>query len=57
MRRILSNPTVSTVIPGMRKPKHVEANLATGDGQGLPPELIEQLREHRWDREPTEWSQ
>ena len=31
--------------------------MAAGDGQGLPPELIKQLREHRWDREPTEWSQ
>jgi aryl-alcohol dehydrogenase-like predicted oxidoreductase len=57
LRFILSNPTVSTVIPGMRKTKHVEANLAAGDGQGLPPELIERLREHRWDRKPTKWSQ
>lgn len=57
LRFILSNPVVSTVIPGMRKLSHVRANLATSDGKGLPPELLERLREHRWDREPTEWSQ
>jgi aryl-alcohol dehydrogenase-like predicted oxidoreductase len=57
LRFTLSNPTVGTVIPGMRRIKHVEANLAAGDGQGLPPELIGQLREHRWDRKPTKWSQ
>jgi aryl-alcohol dehydrogenase-like predicted oxidoreductase len=28
LRFILGNPTVSTVIPGMRKLRHVEANLA-----------------------------
>lgn len=57
LRFILSNPTVSTVIPGMRKPQHVRANLAASDGIKLPPELLMELRGHRWDREPTEWSQ
>lgn len=57
LRFILANPTVSTIIPGMRKLKHVEANIATSDGKALPPELIAELRKHRWDREPTEWSQ
>ena len=57
LRFILSNPAVSTVIAGMRKPDHVEANLATSDGEGLPADLLDQLRQHRWDREPTEWSQ
>ena len=57
LRFILSHPTVSTIIPGMRKLRHVEANIATSDGQGLSPELVAQLRDHRWDREPTEWSQ
>jgi aryl-alcohol dehydrogenase-like predicted oxidoreductase len=57
LRFILSNPTVSTVIAGMRKVEHVEANLATSDGEGLPADLLDQLRQHRWDREPTEWSQ
>jgi aryl-alcohol dehydrogenase-like predicted oxidoreductase len=57
LRFILSNPTVSTIIPGMRRPRHVEANLAASDGIGLPRELLMELRAHRWDREPTEWSQ
>ena len=50
LRFILSHPAVSTVIPGMRKLEHVESNMAAGDGQGLPAELIERLRRHRWDR-------
>ncbi len=57
LRFILSNPTVSTTIPGMRKLRHVEANIATSDGQGLPADLLAELRKHRWDRVPTEWSQ
>jgi aryl-alcohol dehydrogenase-like predicted oxidoreductase len=57
MRFILSNPDVSTVIPGMRKPAHVRANLGASDAGPLPPELLSKLRGHRWDRTPTEWSQ
>ncbi len=57
LRFILSNPTVSTIIPGMRKPSHVRANIAAADGKGLDPALLEALRAHRWDRQPSEWSQ
>jgi aryl-alcohol dehydrogenase-like predicted oxidoreductase len=57
LRFILANPTVSTIIPGMRKLRHVEANIGTSDGKALPDDLIAELRKHRWDREPTEWSQ
>lgn len=57
LRFILANPTVSTIIPGMRKLRHVEANIAASDGTALPAELIAQLRQHRWDRKPTKWSQ
>ncbi len=57
LRFILSNPTVSTVIPGMRKINHVRSNIAASDGAGLSADLLQQLRGHRWDREPTEWSQ
>jgi aryl-alcohol dehydrogenase-like predicted oxidoreductase len=57
MRFILSNPDVSTIIPGMRKIKHVETNIATSDAGALNEGLIGQLRKHRWDRTPTEWSQ
>jgi aryl-alcohol dehydrogenase-like predicted oxidoreductase len=57
LRFILSNPDVSTTIPGMRKVRNVEANLASSDGKGLPQSLLQQLKHHRWDRQPTEWSQ
>jgi aryl-alcohol dehydrogenase-like predicted oxidoreductase len=50
LRFILEHPAVSTVIPGMRKPQHVERNLAASDGAPLPPRLMEALRAHRWDR-------
>jgi aryl-alcohol dehydrogenase-like predicted oxidoreductase len=57
LRFILSNPDVATTIPGMRKPHHVRANMAVSDSGPLPDSLVERLRSHRWDREPTEWSQ
>ncbi|HLT74707.1 MAG TPA: aldo/keto reductase [Ohtaekwangia sp.] len=57
LRFILSNPDVHTVIPGMRKIKHVESNIACSDGRRLHKNLLEKLKEHRWDRTPTSWSQ
>ncbi|WP_337174367.1 aldo/keto reductase [Paludisphaera sp.] len=57
LRFILQEPAVSTIIPGMRKMAHVEANMAASDGRPLPPRLMRELREHRWDRTPTSWSQ
>jgi len=57
LRFILNNSTVSTIIPGMRKLHHVEANLAASDKGPLPADLHSKLRPHRWDRQPTEWSQ
>ena len=56
LRFILSDPRVSTVIPGMRSLAHVRSNAAAGDGRGLDPALIAALRAHRWDRTPTSWS-
>jgi aryl-alcohol dehydrogenase-like predicted oxidoreductase len=50
LRFILANPTVSTVIPGMRKTSHVDRNLRAADGRPLPPRTLETLRGHRWDR-------
>ena len=50
LRFILAEPTVSTVIPGMRKTAHVERNIAASDGTPLPPRLRDALRAHRWDR-------
>ena len=57
LRFILANPDVDVVIPGMRKPRHVRANVAASDAGPLPEELLSRLHEHRWDREPTAWSQ
>jgi aryl-alcohol dehydrogenase-like predicted oxidoreductase len=57
LRFILSNPDVSTVIPGMRRAANVQANTAASDAGPLSPELLVRLRAHRWDREPTAWSQ
>ena len=56
LRFILSNPDVSTIIPGMRKPSHVEANMAASDGDKLTDELLAELRKHRWERKPKPWS-
>ncbi len=57
LRFILANPTVSTIIPGMRKESHVRANIAASDGNPLPASLLAELKKHRWDRTPTKWSQ
>ncbi len=57
LRFILNNPTVSTIIPGMRKVRNVESNMAASDAGPLPHALHAQLRKHRWDRVPTRWSQ
>jgi aryl-alcohol dehydrogenase-like predicted oxidoreductase len=57
LRFILGEPAVSTIIPGMRKPGHVKLNLKTSDDGPLNPELMTQLRKHRWVRKPNEWSQ
>ena len=50
LRFILQHRDVTTVIPGMRKVKNVEANLAVSDAHPLPTELMAELRGHRWDR-------
>ena len=55
-RFILSNPDVSTTIPGMRKPEHVGQNLAYSDKGPLPADLVQELRKHRWDRRPRTWA-
>jgi aryl-alcohol dehydrogenase-like predicted oxidoreductase len=57
LRFILNNPDVHTIIPGMRRRKHVESNLAASDQGPLAPQLHAKLRPHRWDRAPTKWSQ
>jgi len=56
LRFILGHPVVSTIIPGMRKPAHVESNIATSDAGRLSDDLLAELSEHRWDRQPAKWS-
>jgi aryl-alcohol dehydrogenase-like predicted oxidoreductase len=53
LRFILEQPAVSTTIPGMRRPRHVERNLAASDGVPLPARLAGALKSHRWDRVPN----
>jgi aryl-alcohol dehydrogenase-like predicted oxidoreductase len=55
-RFILSNPDVSTTIPGMRKPKHVGENISYSNKGPLPKDLLKELRTHRWDRKPKAWA-
>ena len=40
LRFILSNPDVTTIIPGMRKVSHVQSNIDASDEGPLPKELI-----------------
>lgn len=56
LRFILSCDDVHVVIPGMRKPANVLANVKAAEAGPLPPELVRLLRQHRWDRQPTGWS-
>ena len=51
LRYVLSNPAVSTVIPGMRSVRNVERNMAVGDGEGLPGDQVGKLKAHRWVRD------
>ena len=50
LRFCLSHPAVSTVIPGMRTPKHVASNTAASDAGPLSAEVLAKLRRHRWMR-------
>jgi aryl-alcohol dehydrogenase-like predicted oxidoreductase len=50
LRFCLSHPAVSTVIPGIRTAKHAEENCASSDRGPLPPQLLQELRKHRWVR-------
>ena len=50
LRYVLSHPAVSTVIPGMRSVRNVERNMAVADGEGLPEDQVQLLKDHRWVR-------
>jgi aryl-alcohol dehydrogenase-like predicted oxidoreductase len=51
LRFCLHHPAVSTVIPGMRSIKNVEANCMLSDGRKLSQTLLDELRSHTWDRD------
>jgi len=46
LKFVLSHPAVSTAIPGMRTPAHVEANAKASDSVLLTREEVEALHEH-----------
>lgn len=50
MRYILSEPRVTTVIPGMRNRNEIDMNIAYADGAPFPAELKAQLPAHAWPR-------
>jgi aryl-alcohol dehydrogenase-like predicted oxidoreductase len=50
LRFCLSHPAVSTVIPGMRSIRNVEANCGVSDKGPLPPGVLGVLRRHAWER-------
>ena len=56
LRFILSEPTVSTIIPGMRSLTHVGSNIAASDAGSLSGDLLDVLHGHRWVRKPAPWS-
>lgn len=56
LRFAISHPAVSTVIPGMRRPAHVRANVEAVEQGVLPDAVRLLLRAHRWDRRPAAWS-
>jgi aryl-alcohol dehydrogenase-like predicted oxidoreductase len=57
LRFILGEESVSTIIPGMRKVTHTIANMSASDRGPLDQNLMKELEKHRWDREPSKWSQ
>jgi len=54
LRFTLSHDAVSAVIPGMRSPKNVTANISSSDGRRLSAETLAKLKAFTWDR-AGEW--
>jgi aryl-alcohol dehydrogenase-like predicted oxidoreductase len=50
LRFIISFSAVTTVIPGMRKKKHLQANADFVEKGCLSPALVDTLEEHQWIR-------
>jgi aryl-alcohol dehydrogenase-like predicted oxidoreductase len=53
LRFVISNPEVTTVIPGMRRVVSVRGNVAAEKAGPLEAGLMATLRSHRWDRKPS----
>lgn len=50
LRYILSFDEISSVIPGMRKTRNVEANVAISDDRKLSQQMMDALKRHAWER-------
>jgi aryl-alcohol dehydrogenase-like predicted oxidoreductase len=50
LRFVISNPAVSTVIPGMRRVRNAEANIQVSDKGPLSEKTLDILRRHAWAR-------
>lgn len=50
LRFCLSDPAVSTVIPGMRKVRNVESNCGVPDAGPLEAPVLEKLKKHEWNK-------
>ena len=50
LRFCITPPQVSTVIPGMRKVRNVEQNMAVSQQGPLPAAVTELLRNHAWNK-------
>ena len=50
LRYCISAPAVSTIIPGMRSVRNVDANVRSVELGPLPAGQLELLRHHRWER-------
>ena len=50
LRYLLSFDELTTVIPGTRKVKYVDANTSVSDGRILSEKLLQQLKQHAWER-------
>jgi aryl-alcohol dehydrogenase-like predicted oxidoreductase len=51
LKFILSNPAISTVIPGARNPQQAEANCAAADGTPISPDQAAGVRK-LWKEDP-----
>jgi aryl-alcohol dehydrogenase-like predicted oxidoreductase len=47
---VLSNPAVTTVIPGMRRVRNVESNVSVSNRGSLPPPVLQTLKRHAWNK-------